>query len=115
MKDHLKNKVDFIEVKCHEPYDFGRYVNCHCYLYPFDKKCWSELLEDVEYWLRERIRLRGYLFVHEVYKWLGYEQTYDGQTHGWTKPEEFGLELKIVDDMDYIEFKNVKNIWEELK
>lgn len=60
---------------------------------------------------------RGYLFVNEIYKWLGLPLTRRGQTDGWVRPEivthrtviDYTVEYDNVKSSFVIDFHNVES------
>ena len=88
-----------------------------CYGFKFDEKCagWSENRETNVYFLRyqqdyanELLRMRGHLFLNEVYDMLGAPRTKIGQVCGWVYKENNPIGDNYV-DLDIFNERNTED------
>ena len=88
-----------------------------CYGFKFDEKCagWSENRETNVYFLRyqqdyanELLRMRGHLFLNEVYDMLGAPRTKLGQVCGWVYKEKNPIGDNYV-DLDIFNDRNTED------
>ena len=93
---------------------YDRYIDYDCFLYRIREECWDDFLEDITKWFRERLEIRNFLQLNEVYEALGFKKIYGGYTLGWTDPKEFDMQIKQDGNMHYIEIKNVKDLHDDI-
>ena len=88
-----------------------------CYGFKFDEKCagWSKHREDNLFFLRYQqdyanalLRMRGYLFLNEVYDMLGAPRTKLGQVCGWVYKENNPIGDNHV-DLDIFNDRNTED------
>ena len=88
-----------------------------CYGFKFDEKCagWSENRETNVYFLRyqqdyanELLRMRGHLFLNEVYDMLGAPRTKLGQVCGWVYKKNNPIGDNYV-DLDIFNDRNTED------
>lgn len=80
-KDVLKTGYDGVS-------DFARIFDGTNPNYKFNDECNEYFLRMVEHYVNDKLVTQGYLYLNEVYRELGYEETKAGQVVGWIYDKE---------------------------
>ena len=71
-------------------------------------------LKHIEAWANDNLKLRGYIFLNDIYRELGLELTQSGQVTGWTyaKCKKIDFKINRIENTNYVKFelKTIGNI-----
>lgn len=82
-KGKEKTVKETVEVAHAEPSIYARCFDEGCAQWTKDPECNRITLQNLQNYANDRLRLKGYLFLNEVYQMIGFEETKAGQIVGW--------------------------------
>lgn len=82
-KGKEKVEKETVEVVNAEPSIYARCFDEGCSNWTKDAECNRITLQNLQNYANDRLRLKGYLFLNEVYQMIGFEESKAGQIVGW--------------------------------
>lgn len=82
-KGKEKVEKENVQVVNAEPSIYARCFDEGCAQWTKDAECNRITLQNLQNYANDRLRLKGFLFLNEVYQMIGFEETKAGQIVGW--------------------------------
>ena len=106
-KGKEKTVKETVKVSDAQPSIYSRCFDEGCSNWTKDAECNRITLQNLQNYANDRLRLKGFLFLNEVYQMIGFEETKAGQIVGWVYDKK-NPEMQDVVDFGIFTMNNAR-------